>query len=52
VGLVPLVVARTINNVVVSNMQVNWGAGVNLLLAKLMNKLQISPEQLQPTGPF
>jgi hypothetical protein len=52
VGLLLLVVAPTINNVVVSKMLVNGGAGLNLLSAKLVNKLQISPEQLQPTGPF
>ena len=52
VGLLPLVVAPTINNVRVTKMLVDGGAGLNLLSAKLMEKLQISPEQQLPMGPF
>ena len=52
VGLLPLVVSPIIHNVVVSKMLIDGGAGLNLISAKLMEKLQISEEQLRPTGPF
>ena len=52
VGILPLVVSPIINNVVVSKMLVDGGAGLNLISATLMEKLQITEEQLKPTGPF
>ena len=52
VGVLPLVVSPIINNVVVSNMLVDGGASLNLISTKLMSKLQITEEQLLPTGPF
>ena len=42
VGLLPLVVSPTINNVTVSKMLVDGGAGLNLISARLMEKLQIT----------
>ena len=50
--MLPLVVSPIIHNVVVSKMLIDGGAGLNLISAKLMEKLQISEEQLCPTGPF
>ena len=52
VGLLPLVVSLTINNVTVSKMLVDRGASLNLISAKLMDKMQIRVEQLKPMGPF
>ena len=52
VGLLPLVVSPIIHNVVVSKMLVDGGAGLNLLSVKLMEKLQLTEELLQPTGSF
>lgn len=39
VGVVPLVVSPTINNINVSKMLVDGGAGLNLLSVKLLEKL-------------
>ena len=47
-----MVVCPIINTVVVSKMLVDGGAGLNLISATLMEKLQITEEQLKPTGPF
>jgi hypothetical protein len=51
-GLLPLVVAPTINNIVIIKMSVDGGEGLNLISTKLMGKLQITPGKHQPTGPF
>jgi hypothetical protein len=41
-----------IRNVRVTKMLVDGGAGLNLISVKLMDMLQISKEELVPTGPF
>ena len=52
VGVLPLVVSPVINNVRVNKMLVDGGSGLNLISTKLMDKLQISQERLEPTGSF
>jgi hypothetical protein len=52
VGVLPLVVSPIINNVTVTKMLVDGGAGLNLISVKLIEKLQIAEEQLAPTGTF
>jgi hypothetical protein len=44
VGVLPLVVSSVINNVTVTKMLVDGGAGLNLISVKLMEKLQIADE--------
>jgi hypothetical protein len=46
------VVSPTINNIFIRNMLVDGGDGLNLISAKLIDKLQIAPEQLLPSSPF
>lgn len=45
-------VSPTINNVKVTKMLVDGGAGLNLLSAKLLKQLQIPAGHLRPTGTF
>ena len=52
VGLLPLVVSPVIRNVTVMKMLVDGGSGLNLISAALLGKLQVSREQLAPTGSF
>ena len=52
VGMLPLVVSPVINNVRVTKMLIDGGSGLNLISTKLMDKLQISQERLEPTGSF
>jgi hypothetical protein len=52
VGTNPLVVSPIIKNVRVSKMLVDGGAGVNILSAKLVDKLQITEDQCPPPSPF
>ena len=52
VGMLPLVVSPIIKNVKVTKMLVDGGAGLNILLAKLVDKLQITEDQLAPTKSF
>jgi hypothetical protein len=47
-----LVVSPVINNMTVTKMLVDGGAGLSLISVKLMEKLQITEEQLTPTGMF
>jgi hypothetical protein len=44
IGVLPLVVSPTINNVTITKMLVDEGAGLNLISIKLMEKLQITEE--------
>ena len=46
VGVLPLVVSPVIHNVTVTKMLVDGGAGLNLISADLLGKLQIPREQL------
>ena len=50
--MLPLVVSPIIHNVTVTKMLVDGGAGLNLISAKLLGKLQVPRESLLPTGPF
>ena len=50
--MLPLIVSPTIQNVKVTKMLVDGGAGLNLLSAKLLKKLQIPHSRLSPTGAF
>ena len=52
VGKLPLVVSPTINNVRVTKILVDGGAGLNLISAKLLKQLQIPAGRLCPTGVF
>lgn len=52
VGRIPLVVSPTIQNFKVAKMLVDGRAGLNLLSAGILSKLQISPSRLLPTGAF
>ncbi|KAM0822152.1 hypothetical protein ACQ4PT_071686 [Festuca glaucescens] len=52
VGILPLVVAPVINNMTVSKMLVDGGVSLNLISTRVMENLQITEEQLSPTGPF
>ena len=52
VGKLPLVVSSTINNVKVTKMLVDGGAGLNLISTKLLRQLQIPAGRLRPTGTF
>ena len=52
VGILPLVVSPVIHNVTVTKMLVDGGDGLNLISAALLEKLQVSREQLVPTGSF
>ena len=45
-------VSPTINNVKVTKMLVDGGAGLNLLSAKLLKQLQVPAGHLRPTGTF
>ena len=45
-------VSPVIHNVTVTKMLVDGGAGLNLISADLLGKLQIPREQLAPTGSF
>lgn len=51
-GLIPLIMSPTIQNVKVTKMLVDRGAGLNLLSAKLLKMLQIPLSRLKPTGVF
>ena len=52
VRVLPLVVSPVIHNVTVTKMLVDGGAGLHLISAALIGKLQVSREQLTPTGSF
>ena len=52
VGTLPLVVSPIIKNIRVIKMLVDGGAGLNILSAKLVDKLQITEDQLAPTRSF
>ena len=52
VGVLPLMLSPVIHNVTVTKMLVDGGAGLNLISAALLAKLQVSREQLVPTGSF
>ena len=52
VGTLPLVVSPIIKNIQVTKMLVEGGAGLNILSAKLMDKLQIIEDQLAPSMSF
>ena len=52
VGVLPLIMSPTIQNLAVSKMLVDGGAGLNLLSIKVMERLQIPLYRLQPTGSF
>ena len=51
-GMLPLVVSPIVKNVKVTKMLVDGGAGLNILSAKLMDKLQITEDQLAPSMSF
>jgi hypothetical protein len=52
VGTLPLVVSPIIKNVRVSKKLVDGGASLNILSAKLVDKLQITEDQCPPPSPF
>lgn len=52
VGRLPLVVSPTIQNFKIAKMLVDGGAGLNLLSAGILSKLQIPTSRLLPTGAF
>ena len=52
VGTLPLVVSPIVKNIRVTQMLVDGGAGLNILSAKLMDKLQITEDQLAPSMSF
>ena len=52
ISTLPLVVSPIIKNVKVTKMLVDGGAGLNILSAKLVDKLQITEVQLAPTKSF
>ena len=51
-GTLPLVVSPIIKNIRVTKMLVDGGAGLNILSAKLMDKLQITEDQIAPSMSF
>ena len=51
-GVLPLVMSPTIQNLAVSKMLVDGGSGLNLLSINAMETLQIPLYRLQPTGAF
>lgn len=51
-GVIPFVVSPIISNMTVTKVLVDNGAGLNLLSARLVEKLQLPVEQLNPTDPF
>lgn len=52
VGILPLVVPPTINNIKVTNMLIDGGAGLNLLPTKVYKKMQIPMKHFCPMGMF
>ena len=46
VGILPLIVSLTIQNLAVSKMLVDGGAGLNLISVKVMERLQIPLDRL------
>ena len=52
VGVLPLVLSPVIHNVTVTKMLVDGGAGLNLISAKLLGKLQVPRGSLVPSDPF
>jgi hypothetical protein len=52
VGHVPLVCTPRVNNVAVSKMLVDGGAGLNVLSVENFEKMQVPYERLMPTRPF
>ena len=52
VGTIPLVCTTTINNIVVSKMLIDGGAGLNVISVETFEKLQMPYERLMPTRPF
>ena len=52
VGTIPMVCTPTINNVAVTKMMIDGGAGLNVLSVETFEKLQLPYERLKPTRPF
>ena len=52
VGVLPLVVSPVIHNMTMTKMLVDGGAGLNLISARLLGKLQVPRGGLMPTLPF
>src|SRR5664279_4793926 len=52
VGTIPFVCTPTINNVAVTKMLIDGGAGLNVISVNFFDKLQVPYERLMPTRPF
>jgi hypothetical protein len=52
VGTIPLLCTPTINNVAVNRTLIDGGAGLNIILVEIFEKMQVPYHRLMPTRPF
>jgi hypothetical protein len=52
IGTIPLLCTPTINNVAVNRTLIDGGAGLNIILVEIFEKMQVPYHRLMPTRPF
>ena len=51
-GVLPLVCTPTVNNIAIGKTLIDGGAGLNVLVRRIFEKMQIPHENIKPTKPF
>jgi hypothetical protein len=52
VGTIPLLCTPTINNIAINHTLIDGGAGLNIILVEVFEKMQVPYHRLMPTRPF